>query len=308
MIDSFSISDYSTRIARLFFVIPGIVYCKLFNSAWLPAGLGISFMIILFLTGRSFIKKEVINDNNFSKLIFMIGIACLFFSTNLFPWNLNIIKRVFSFMQFPWRILSLSTILILFSFASYYRKSNCYNNQILTNSIILLAIPVILIFNVYNLSAKYLQDTLGSDVESISFGEYLPLSDVVTGWSSEQSKYYYDREHKAVTKEDIPLKTSRKNQYLIVNYDHNEDNSEVILPLLYYKGYDIKVNDKIVLYDKNHEGLIKVKINNEKGKIVAYYKGTRISYYTKVISLISFVFFIIIVLKKEKKFKINALY
>ena len=204
-------------------------------------------------------------------------------------------------MQFPWRILSIATVLILMSFGIYYAKSKYLDNHLFTNIIIIFAIPVIFIFNLYNLSSIYLQDTLGSDFETISYGEYLPISDVVTGWGSEQSNYYYDRENIAITDANIDLKTMRKNKYLIVNYDNNDKNNEVVLPLLYYKGYDIKINDKNVEYFKSDEGLIKVKVNNDKGKIVAYYKGTNISYYTKIISFISILCFIIIVIRQNKK-------
>ena len=301
VMNDFSIGDYTTRVERLLFVIPGIVYCELFDSAWLPAGLGIAFLIVLFMTLKAFTKHEIKSDNNFCKLILVIGVICLLFATNVFPWNLWIIKKLFSFMQFPWRILSIATVLILMSFGIYYAKSKYLNNHLFTNIIVLFSIPIILIFNLYNLSSIYLQDTLGSDFETISCGEYLPISDVVTGWGSDQSDYYYNRENVAITNGNIDLKTIRKNKYLIVEYDNNEENNEIVLPLLYYKGYDIKINDKNVKYFKSNEGLIKVKVNDEEGKIVAYYKGTNISFYTKIISLVSIIFFVINVVKQKKK-------
>jgi len=301
VMDGFAIGDYATKIERLLFVIPGIVYCELFDGAWLPAGVGITFIIILFILLKSFIKRKIHVDDNFCKLTLIIGIVYLLFSTNLFPWDLGIIKKIFSFMQFPWRILSIVTVLIFISFGIYYSKSKYLNNNFFTNVIIILVIPIILIFNVYNLSAIYLQKSLGSDFETISCGEYLPISDVVTGWGAEQSDYYYDRENIAISNGSIDLETRRDNKYLIVNYKDNIQNNEVILPLLYYKGYDIKVNGNNVKYFKSKDGLIKIKINDNKGKIVAYYKGTNISYYTKIISFVSIICFILIVLKKTKK-------
>lgn len=301
VMDSFSINDYTTSVWRLLFVIPGIVYCELFNSAWLPAGLGIGFVIILIIILKAFVKNEVKDDNNFWKLILVIGIIGLLFSTNLFPWDLWLVKKMFSFMQFPWRILSIATVLILMSFGIYYNKSKYLNNNLFVNIIIILAIPTILIFNVYNLSSIYLQDTLGSDFETLSCGEYLPISDVVTGWGSSEDDYYYDRESIAVSEGNINLDTTRKDKYLFVNYSNNSDSNEVILPLLYYKGYDIKVNNRSVKYFKSSEGLIKVNVDNDSGKIVAYYKGTDTSYYTKIISLISIIVFVILVIKQIKR-------
>ncbi len=299
VMDSFSIHDYASRVGRLLFAIPGIVYCRLFGGVWLPAGVGIAFIILLIITMKGFIKENIESDNNFWKLMLIVGIICLLFSTNLFPWNLGIIQRLFSFMQFPWRILSIATVLILMSFGIYYEKSKYLENHLITNIIILFSIPVIFIFNVYNLSSIYLQDTLGSDFETISCGEYLPISDVVTGWGPEQSEYYYDRKNIATAEENIELKTVRKNKYLIVDYDKNDGDHEIVLPLLYYKGYDIKINNKNVEYFKNSDGLIKVTVNNDKGKIVAYYKGTKLSYYTKIISFISVVLFLVMI-KKER--------
>ena len=151
------------------------------------------------------------------------------------------------------------------------------------------------------LSNIYLQDTLGSDFETLSCGEYLPISDVVTGWGSSEDDYYYDRESIAVSEGNINLDTTRKDKYLFVNYSNNSDSNEVILPLLYYKGYDIKVNNRSVKYFKSSEGLIKVNVDNDSGKIVAYYKGTDTSYYTKIISLISIIVFVILVIKQIKR-------
>lgn len=301
VMDGFSIGDYTTKLWRLLFVIPGIVYCELFGSAWLPAGLGIAFIIILFIILRAFVKNEIKSDNNFWKLILVIGIVCMLFSTNLFPWNLWITQKMFSFMQFPWRILSVVTVLIFMSFGIYYEKSKYLDNQLFSNIIIILVVPTVFIFNVYNLSSLYLQDTLGSDFETLSCGEYLPISDVVTGWGSSEDDYYYSRDNVAVSDRDIELKTTREDEYLFVNYSNNSGSNEIILPLLYYKGYDIKVNNKNVKYYKSNEGLIKIKVNDDSGKIVAYYKGTDISYYTKIISLISIICFVILVVKKSKR-------
>ncbi len=303
MMNSFSLANYATKLSRLFFVIPGIVYCKLFQTAWLPAGFGLSFLIIIILIGKYSLKNtskdKITPAISFSKILFLLGLATIFFATNLFPWKLKIVQKLFSFMQFPWRVFSLSTTLILTSFA-LYQKEVKKTSPVLTNILILLSIPVIFIFNFYNLSAKYLQDTLGSDFDTISYGEYLPLSQVVTKWDENQSKYYEKRENKVVSLGEVNLKTKRKGKYLIIEYQNNQNN-EVILPLLYYKGYDIKENNQNLNYQKSKEGLIKVNLKDKEGKIIAYYKGTPLFIYTKIISFLGLISFIFIVKKNTKK-------
>lgn len=302
MMSHISVLDYATKFYRLFLAIPGIFNDKFFGGGWLPGGLGLAFIFILILMVKMIIHREVVLDNNFAKLSIIICFFCLFFSTNIFPWHFRIIESIFSFIQFPWRILSVVTVLIIISFSIYYANSKYLNNSFITNLIVILSLFPILIYNIYNLSSVYFQDTLGSDFETISFGEYLPVSDVVTDWKDHQGEYYYNREYKAVADGNIDLNTRRKKQYLIVNYENNKDANFVVLPLLYYKGYDIRINHRKVSYMKSDEGLIQVKINHNKGKIVAYYRGTILSYYAKIISLISIVLFVIVVIFQKKRF------
>ena len=302
MMNHISVFDYATKFYRLFLAIPGIVYDKFFGGGWFPGGLGIAFVFILILMVKIIVRREVISNNNFAKLSIIICFFCIIFSTNIFPWHFRIIESIFSFIQFPWRILSIATVLILISFSIYYANSKYLNNSFITNLIIIFSFFPILIYNVYNLSSIYFQDTLGSDFETISFGEYLPASDVVTDWKNNQGEYYYNREYEAVADGVVDLDTKREKQYLIVRYRNNKDANFVILPLLYYKGYDIKINHHKVSYMKSDEGLIQVKINHNKGKIVAYYRGSDLSYYTKIISFVSIVLFVILVIYQKKHF------
>ena len=298
MMSNYSIYDYVSRVYRLLFAIPGIVYVTSFNSAWLPAGMGISFFIVLGMIFKLFSNKKFKGEDNYWKVCFIIGVCGLVLTTNIFPWYLSIFNKIFSFMQFPFRFLSISTVLILISFSICYARYN-YKNYIV-NIIIILTIPVILIFNLYNLSSLVLQDTLGSDFESISFGEYLPISDVVSGWGKHFEDYYYDRGNKAIGTNDIKLTTKRDYKYLVVDYDNNIEESMVSLPLLYYKGYDIRNNGEKIRYIKDNEGLVQIRVTSDSGKIVAYYKGTDLAIITKIISFISAICFVVLIMKKKR--------
>ena len=74
----------------------------------------------------------------------------------------------------------------------------------------------------------------------------------------------------------------------------------VSLPLLYYKGYDIRDNGKKISYIKDNEGLVQIKVTSDSGKIVAYYKGTDLAIITKIISFISAICFVVLIMKKKR--------
>lgn len=274
---------------RLFRVIPGNVYLNEYGGEnWLPAGLGITFFGVLLISFIGVFSKA--KNNTFGIVTLALSVLCLWFSTNLFPFNSSVINEMFSFMQFRWRSLAFSTVLAFLSFGITYANSKVLHHAWFTVLIFISILPVIYTFNYYNYAFAHTQSTVGNDTESLGYGEYLPVSQNLPVGGSEQLAYYYNKESIATSSdEDLLLETIRSKNHLTVNYENNKNasESEILLPLIYYKGYTLKLNDIVIPYEKSDDGLIKVKTKAEpSGTITAYYTGTHLAITAKWISIL----------------------
>ena len=118
---------------------------------------------------------------------------------------------------------------------------------------------IILHFNVFTL--------IGPISNDIMFGEYMPENATIETIINYNSK-------------DITYE--RNNNILNVTVIKNKETVE--LPLLYYRGYKA-CNDKCYEVFKTENGLVGVKINNEKTDLKVWYNGTKIYNITKYISI-----------------------
>ena len=82
---------------------------------------------------------------------------------------------------------------------------------------------------------------------------------------------------------------------------NSEIKNKVELPLIYYVGYDIKINGEKVSYSKSDDGFIQIELPNEQNiEIQASYKGTVFSKIANIISLISFIGVIVLIIKNKR--------
>ena len=88
-----------------------------------------------------------------------------------------------------------------------------------------------------------------------------------------------------------------------ITFKQKDKNTEIELPLVYYKGYEAKIENKKLETYKTNNGLIGIRINDiEEGKIKISYLGTNIAKITKIISLTTLISFVLITkeVKHEK--------
>ena len=265
--------------------------------------IGLPIIVALILTPITLNKIEKKYRNLY---ILTLGIGFLFalMTTTLFPWNY--IPVIPSVIQFPWRLLFIST----FAF-SIIAGINIYKNipdlSIKNIYIILLIILMcagnfisnVVVFNT-EFSVEYLYNSDKLDGQQCAAYEYLPKK------AYDNLNYIAERNSNIVIlngKADILNEQKESNNMkFIIN---NNDGVSLELPFIYYLGYDIKMNEKNIEYKESVNGFINIDIpKNENGEIKIVYRGTVIQKITFVISFISafaFILYIIYVIYKNKK-------
>lgn len=288
--------------------------------------IGIPFFVIILLLPFIYCRIKKDDESKKNMMIFGILLVISIFMM-FFPgiWNkINVLDVI----QFPWRLL-LYTVLFISVISGYIIK------QILTKeneyTIFILIISYCLIFSFMIGSNVRFAKTMGADFNfakqelkqesdygelSVSIGyshEYLPKDmttdiviekennvDILSG-NAEIMDYKFD-------KNIIQLK--------VKNY---EKGTKIELPLIYYKGYNIKLKDlhnntNNIKYEMSDKGYIVIELNDiSEFEISAKYTGTTIYKICDSLAIIVAILYIIYILinkfkgeKNDERIDINS--
>ena len=243
---------------------------KIFK-VYLPAGIGLMYYIYMI----KMIKQS--KKDKFMLTITSMGIISIIFCSVKILWKIDIVYRILSFIQFPWRFYMFATIFFIISFSTMIKdvKINKTMKIYFSYTVIICILNIILHFNVFTL--------IGPISTEIMMGEYMPENATIETIINYNSK-------------DITYE--RDNNILNVTIIKNKETVE--LPLLYYKGYKA-CNEKCYEVFKTENGLVGVKINNEKTGLKVWYNGTKIYNITKNISIAGVIILIYKIKKDSKK-------
>lgn len=265
--------ENSVPILFLFLEFP--YYSLMTNiGRWIPSGIGIIYLYlcVYYIKNKSKFNKE-------NKMYLIGGFICILFSTKLL-WYIPFFNKIFSIIQFPFRIYILATTLFIICFC-----------DVIKISIKKIFIISLLFFSI-NLFYPFINTKISSlSNDEIMYGEYLPL---------EYPKLNYSSERLDKIESSCPIKYKIKyGQRIEIKFNSNCEENTIELPIIYYKGYSVKINDLNIDYSISNNGLIKIKTNEKNGIIKVYYEGTKIYNITKYITLISTIGLVIIYVKKK---------
>lgn len=233
-------------------------------APWTPQGIGLVFIYLFFRFFKKKVKEE--DQRKFKNVCLVMGFVLLFATTSLFPWK--IAGKFLGVIQFPWRFYILVIVLLLFAFAILISNSI----KSLKDKIHLSLILTIFICFTYSVSSLYLFrfgiiDWYKSHV--VVSAEYVPV-DVNTD-------QYKERGEVITSNNSVITKFNKNGTFMNIDYEgNNYDNSYLELPLMYYKGYVAKQNDKDLTVEKGNNGLVRIYLNQESGNIQVYYGITKI--------------------------------
>lgn len=264
-------------ILFLLLEFPYYIFMGVGIDRWIPCGIG-----IIYLYPIIYLFKSKFKINQRLKFFLYSGIITLLFVTNTFLWKIEIIRNIFSFIQFPFRIYILSTVLFIFALSVILENATKKTlKKIFVFSIVMFSLN--LFYPFINIKKNILSD------DEIMYGEYLPI---------EYPKLNYHEERKNIIISNCDVDYNIVNNIeTIIKYESNCDYLKMELPLIYYKGYDVKINNQKTRTDKSENGLILLNTNQKSGIIKINYHGTLIYNITKYISIFTI---IIIIIKKLK--------
>lgn len=266
-------------------LIPELPYYSVMGyeiERWLPCGVGIIYLYLFIIKMK---RKIILNE--FNKKLLICGIICLFFSTKIF-WYIPFMDKIFSAIQFPYRIYILETVLFIFCFSEVYKNMNI--KKLLIACLLLFSLN--LFYPFMNIRTSKLTE------DEIMHGEYLPI---------EYPDLYYSEEHEDEITSECKIKYEIEHGYNTkITYKSKCDNNSIKIPIIYYKGYTVKVNNKKIPINKSDIGTIQIKLEEKEGIINIKYEGTMIYNITKYISLVSFIGVIIYVKKRKNNISDNT--
>ena len=269
--------ERSLPIWSIFIEFPYHVLRKL----WIPTGLGIGFIILIYYYFKNF------KDNDkFTNYCFITGIIFLICSTNLFPWNL--FQGILSPIQFPWRFYFVSVLLLSIGSGVMLSKQNVEIEKKAKFLFIIFLIPVITI-GTLNFFEKNIKEV--GEYE-ISFGEYMPLS--------ANKDYILKRGDVITSKYPLNHSFTRNGLSLEIEYHNNEGTNSLELPLLYYKGYKASTSEKELDVYQTDNGLVGVDIDTNEDVVYVSYAGTKIQKLSKAISVVAVLIFAIYLYLKKR--------
>ena len=256
-----------------------------YNGIFIPSGIGFLLTCLLMLR----IKINKFKFQKICDILIVVGIISTLFVTDIIPWNT---LNLFSILQFPWRIYICSVpFLIIASSIILYEYSNKYKKKadrfILFILILSIVTPAYIIYN------QYSQEYIWKNYEDYNLGgkEYIPKNVDIN--------LLKERGEVVTSNNNIDINFNRVKNKIVVNYSNNKyDNTYLELPLLYYKGY-YAINGYNVQAGKN--GVVRVYILGNNGKVTVYYKGTKVAKISSIVTIISILGILIIKIVKGVK-------
>lgn len=255
---------------------------------WVPQGIGLVFIYLLWQFGRKNIAEE---QSKFKNICLVLGLILLFATTTIFPWN--IVGKVLGVIQFPWRLYLIITLLLLFGVA--FPITNFTKGK--SEKIHLTLILSVFICFTYAVSTLYLiRFGLITDYKRyvVISREYVPV-DVNT-------TLYKERGDTITSNYDVITSFDKNGTSIKIEYSNNNNTDSYLeLPLMYYHGYVALENGNHLKVEKGNNGVVRVYLKEKSGIIEVYYGITIVRKIGIICSIICFIIFITLCVKGKKK-------
>ena len=263
--------------------------------------------LLLFMGGCSYLTLQFKNSfrnipYNKQGLLLVCFVAVLLWgSTAYFPWNNSfaILKSIGSTLQFSWRMISIATVLLTIvcllqiNYLNKSKKINLVIGCVFVFSI-LLASPIIGRYQqaIPVVATKTYRANVDDDRYTLG-GWYFPAN----------TEIYYLYYEPGTVKSNQELEITnfkRQGSHLSFEFNNDAENNVLELPVLFYPGYEVKVNEKPVPIRISKNNLIELELNRSEGRITLDYVGKLSYIICDLISVISLVLLVSIIVKENK--------
>lgn len=287
------------KVGSVFHTINSVLTVKDFFLSYRPDSLQLGYGLLLMLPLRFFIKKDkVLNDHkkllSFADSLFVCGFISLFLIYFKPFWKL--FGEKLDFIQFPWRLFTISTIFFVFSLLIYFviLENSKFNRKVLR--LCYLFVILVSLFNNMFFSIKCGFRRINFEnfsINEIGTAEYLPYETNID--LIKKGGYSYRTNNKSMI-----VNYSKKGLKVNIKYSNNlNDDTYIEVPLINYLGYKAD-GAKII---NGYNNLIRLVDLDESGEISVYYGGTntqKISYFVSFVSVGLFLGYVLIKKVKNK--------
>ena len=267
--------------------------------------LEVGFPIIVMLAFSMFTFKKM-EDNKKEYMFFLLsGIFSMWIATKYFPWSF--MPQSFLRIQYPWRMLQYSTF--FFTIVASINMSTVITNFRFRDVLIISSICILYIFSRYYV-VQYNDNIV--DVKDYAIGQ-------VTGQNGENipgmgdlkylpKKAFENTFYIATKQDEIKVMSNNctiENQekdgsYFTAKITTLEQSTELELPYIYYPGYTVRFDGMIMHTHETKNGFVGINIDkNESGKLELNYTQTSLMKFSKIISLMVFICYLVYVWKKH---------
>lgn len=253
------------------------------------------FSVLSFVL-RLFIKKTDKNASDMKivdKFLLVSAIVVLLVS-KIFPWQL--FDKLLAFLQFPWRLYTISSILLCLALAIELKHIANFNKKAVAVFVSCLAA----FFFVYN-------NTVVPTFLPVRFETSVNTK---LEWFPEKVNLEEIGKQKVRDEYGSVILHSRDEFSTSIRFESTKNSEYYVVPIIYYKGYSATVtkeNGETVKLNvrQSEDGMIIVETNGKTGDVVVCYSGTTIQHVTFLISLVGSVVLaggviVVLILKKRK--------
>lgn len=277
----------------------------------------VGFVLLAFVLPRFFLSRKDYPILTYVDLMIAAAVLFAIGATNLMPWEK--MGAYFGFLQFPWRLFIMSSVLLAMSGAIVWKlffDSIVENKRGIAKEIMLIVLFAVTSYlaiahqNEFSMGYYDYSDDYYSYkpyTTGVIAGEWLPSSVTEPGELIDLcDKMTYDDGSECTFERD---KSS-------ITADIRSAHEYVDVPFLYYKGYGAVLTDangedhKLEVTGEGYNGLCRVYLNNLEGTLAVKYKGTIIQYLSTIITIL----FLILIFdlwylknKYKKKLRLRAM-
>lgn len=277
---------------------------------------GLGFILAALILPRFTLRRKDYPILEYVDFLIVMTFIFTLGTTNLIPWER--IGRFFTFLQFPWRMLVMSSTLLAIADAIvikiFLEKFSEIKRELIFDAalIVIVALCSQIALNRFNENSQgyydYADDyySYAPFTSSVIAGEWLPLTVTDAPSLVEQS---------TVMMFDDGSRCDFTRERATVFADITESHEYVDVPFVYYKGYKAYLTDtsgKVTNPDVTGEGengLCRVYLNGQTGSLKALYKSTVlqiISYIVSAITIVLLIFLWYFNERNKRKLKLNA--
>ena len=274
----------------------------------------IGFILFALAVPRCFLQRKDYPILKFTDLMMISAMVFAVGATNIMPWER--VARFFGFLQFPWRMFLISSVLLSMADAvvlklfldSVSEEKRGFSKEIVLMIVFAVAGFLAIVHHNENSMGYYdYSDDYYSYKPYTAFviaGEWLPQTVAESGRLVTQSEHM-------VFDDGSECAFERSGSKIIAHIGDRHDYVDV--PFIYYKGYSAYIEDiagaktKLSVTSEGDNGLCRVYLNGATGDITVNYTGTILQYISLVIThLFLILIFDLWYLRNKYKKKLKA--